>query len=142
MKTLLIFVITVLWVSGSLCADLYPIELGNSRTDVTRQLGEPIGTLGLGNKTILIYPQGEITLQDNAVSAIDLMSDTEFAAELERRRLEREEWRIQQEKLSAKPGIRSTGPASWRQEMVHRQFPGMLETTLWLQSCKVFMKPS
>ena len=101
MKILSAFVITAFLTFGFLFADSSEIKIGHSQSDVTNLLGAPIGTLILGDKTILMYPQGDVTLRGNKVSTFDLMSDSEFTAEQERKRLEREEWRIQQEKLSA-----------------------------------------
>ena len=93
MKNLSAFVITAFLTFGFLFADSSEIKIGHSQSDVTNLLGAPIGTLILGDKTIL--------MRGNKVSTFDLMSDSEFTAEQERKRLEREEWRIQQEKLSA-----------------------------------------
>ena len=76
------------------------IELGQSVEKTMHILGNPIGTLQLGSKTILMYPQGDITFREGRVSEIDLLTDAEFAVKQERQRLEREEWLIRQEKLA------------------------------------------
>lgn len=77
------------------------IERGQSLEQVTLALGKPVGTLAFGDKTLLLYPQGEVTLRENRVSDFDLMTDAEFAEEQKRKRLEHEAWLIQQETLSA-----------------------------------------
>lgn len=100
MKRLSVFVIAAFLTSGSLFANSSEIKLGHSRENLTHLLGEPIGALELGNKTLLMYPQGDVTLKGDKVSEINLMSDAEFTAQEEHKQLEREEWRIQQEKLS------------------------------------------
>jgi hypothetical protein len=74
------------------------IELGQSREQTIEALGKPIGVIELKDKVRLLYPQGEITIHDDRVSAIDLMSDTEYNKEQERLRIEREDWQVQQEK--------------------------------------------
>lgn len=86
---------------GFLTAGAANIKPGQSSQQAISILGDPIGTLELGNKTILIYPQGDLTLRDDKVSNIDLMTDAQFAAEQERKHLEREEWLMKQEKLAA-----------------------------------------
>jgi hypothetical protein len=77
------------------------IEVGQSLEQTIETLGNPIGIIELRDKTLLLYPQGEVTLRDEKISDIDLMSDAQFAADQKRLRLERENWLIQQEKLSA-----------------------------------------
>jgi hypothetical protein len=64
-------------------------------------LGEPIGTIELREKTLLLYPQGEITLRNDKVIEIDLMSQAQFEADQKRLAVEREEWLAAQEKLAA-----------------------------------------
>jgi hypothetical protein len=76
------------------------IEIGQSLQQTLETLGKPIGTIELRDKTLLLYPQGEVTLRGNRVADIDLMSDEQFAADQERLRLEREEWVQQQERLA------------------------------------------
>ncbi len=100
MKNLPAFVIAIFLISGSLFGTSSTVELGHSRADVTQLLGEPIGTLELGSKTMLMYPQGDVTLRGDKVTEMNLMNDAEFVAQQKRKQLEREEWRVQQEKLS------------------------------------------
>ena len=76
------------------------VEMGQSLEHTLEVLGEPIGKIDLRDKTLLLYPQGEVTLRDNLVAAVDLMSDEQFAADQERLRLEREEWDQQQKRLT------------------------------------------
>lgn len=77
------------------------VELGQTREQTIEALGQPIGEIALRDKTLLLYPQGEVTLRDDKISHIDLMSDAQFTADQERLKLEHEDWLIQQEKLSA-----------------------------------------
>jgi hypothetical protein len=86
---------TFLWSADS------KVEIGHTLEQTLKALGKPIGIIELRDKTLLLYPQGEVTLREEKISHIDLMSDAQFAADQERLKLEREEWLIQQEKLSA-----------------------------------------
>ncbi|MDQ8194922.1 hypothetical protein QEH59_10825 [Coraliomargarita sp. SDUM461004] len=77
------------------------IKKGDSTEQVIETLGKPMGTIELRQKTLLLYPQGEITLTQGSVTEIDLMSDEQFAKDQERLRLEREEWLADQERRQA-----------------------------------------
>lgn len=77
------------------------VELGQTDAQVIEALGKPIGTIELREKTLLLYPQGEVTLRQGLVAEIDLMSEAQFEADQERLRREREEWLEQQERLAA-----------------------------------------
>ncbi|MEO0509063.1 MAG: hypothetical protein AAF065_04270 [Verrucomicrobiota bacterium] len=74
------------------------IELGDDLETALERLGKPIGTIELRDKTLLLYPQGEIALREVKITEIDLMSDEEFAADQERIKQEREEWQMAQER--------------------------------------------
>lgn len=74
------------------------LNIGDNLETTLEKLGKPIGTIELREKTLLLYPAGEIVLKKDAVVEIDLMSEEEFNAEQERLKNEREEWMIQQEK--------------------------------------------
>lgn len=71
------------------------LKVGQTLEETLQLLGKPIGTIELREKTLLLYPQGEVTLKDDQVSALDLMSHDEFEADQERLKKEREEWVIQ-----------------------------------------------
>jgi hypothetical protein len=77
------------------------IEVGQSLEQTIAALGTPIGIIELRDKTLLLYPHGEVTLRDEKISDIDLMSEAQFAADQERLKNERADWLIEQEKLSA-----------------------------------------
>lgn len=77
------------------------VELGQTEENALKILGKPMGTIGLRDKTLLLYPQGEITIKEGKVSHIDIMAEEEFAADQERLRKEREEWLITQECIEA-----------------------------------------
>jgi hypothetical protein len=64
-------------------------------------LGEPVGTIELREKTLLLYPQGEVTLKRDQVTEIDLMSEEQFQADQARLQREREEWLVEQERRAA-----------------------------------------
>ena len=86
---------TFLWSASS------KVEVGQNLEQTIDALGKPIGIIELRDKTLLLYPQGEVTLRDDKISHIDLMSDAQFSADQERLKNEREDWLIQQEKLAA-----------------------------------------
>ncbi len=77
------------------------IEIGQTEESVIETLGKPVGTIGLRDKTLLLYPQGEVTLRDGKVSHIDMMEAEEFAADQARLEQEREQWLAEQERLKA-----------------------------------------
>jgi len=77
------------------------IAPGQTNAEVLEALGKPMGTIGLREKTLLLYPQGEVTLKEGVVTEVDLMSEEQFEADQERLRREREEWLRQQERLAA-----------------------------------------
>jgi hypothetical protein len=85
-----------------LCAPLLThaasVETGQTSEQVIAALGKPIGTIELRERTLLLYPQGEITLRQDKVTEIDLMDAAQFAADQERLRLEREDWLVDQER--------------------------------------------
>jgi hypothetical protein len=83
-----------------LIAQSSEVEIGQSREETLEILGKPIGTIELHEKTLLLYPQGEVTLKKDKVSNIDLMSDAEFEADQQRLKQEREEWVIDQARLA------------------------------------------
>jgi hypothetical protein len=72
------------------------LKVGDSLETTLSALGEPVGTIELREKTLLLYPEGEVVLKKDAVVEIDLMSEAEFAAEQERLQKEREEWLAEQ----------------------------------------------
>lgn len=66
------------------------VELGMSQEAIIEALGKPAGDLILRDKTILLYPQGEITIEEGTATHIDLMTDVEFETHQEKLRVERE----------------------------------------------------
>ncbi|MFP4069102.1 MAG: hypothetical protein ACOCVJ_01045 [Verrucomicrobiota bacterium] len=77
------------------------IQLGDSLDAILEALGEPAGLIELRDKTLLLYPRGEVTLKEDRVVEVDLMTEAEFTADQARLEREREEWLVQQEKLAA-----------------------------------------
>lgn len=100
MKKFYLFAIALMG-SALFCAASSTVELGQTRDQAIAALGKPIGLIELTDKTLLLYPQGELTLRDGKITEIDLMTEAEFAANQERLKLEREQWLIQQEKQAA-----------------------------------------
>ncbi|MGJ8654261.1 MAG: hypothetical protein ACSHX8_13460 [Opitutaceae bacterium] len=90
-----------LFLAFALSMNAEPIKIGDNLETTLEQLGKPMGTIELRDKTLLLYPQGEITLKNDKVSDVDLMDDAEFEADQERLRIEREEWLAQKAKLDA-----------------------------------------
>jgi len=76
------------------------IRKGLSLKETIQTLGEPAGLIELRDKTLLLYPRGEVTLRDDIVVEFDLMTEEAFAADQARLKREREEWLMQQEKLA------------------------------------------
>jgi len=74
-------------------------ELGATRESIIKSLGEPIGSIELRDKELLLYPQGEITLKSGKATQIDLMAADAFAADQKRLEQERAEWEIAQAKM-------------------------------------------
>lgn len=79
----------------------YKVEIGDSLEQTIEALGKPVGLIELRDKTLLLFPQGEVTLKDDKISHIDLMSDEQFAADQERLKNEHADWLIQQQRLAA-----------------------------------------
>ncbi|MGJ8651461.1 MAG: hypothetical protein ACSHX4_13975 [Opitutaceae bacterium] len=79
-------------------AENVEIKVGQTLKETIALLGKPVGTIELREKTLLLYPQGEVALRNDLVVEIDLMSDEAFAADQERLRIEREEWLVQKER--------------------------------------------
>lgn len=100
MKKFSLFVIALMG-SALFCAASSTVELGQTREQAIAALGKPIGLIELTDKMLLLYPQGELTLRDGKITEIDLMTETEFAANQEQLKLEREQWRLQQQELAA-----------------------------------------
>lgn len=68
------------------------LKLGDNLETALAKLGKPIGNIELRDKTLLLYPEGEVMIKDDAVVSIDLMSADAFAAEQARLETEREQW--------------------------------------------------
>lgn len=88
-----------------LCGLVYtgaaPIEKEDTAAKMIEALGEPMGTIEMSDKTLFLYPQGEVTVKAGVISDFDLLESDEFLAEQERQRIEREEWQADQERRHA-----------------------------------------
>jgi hypothetical protein len=62
---------------------LAAVETGDTREAVLAELGAPMGSAGVGARTVLFFARGEVTLQDNRVVAVNLVSAEELAARQE-----------------------------------------------------------
>jgi hypothetical protein len=76
------------------------IEKAQAAVQVFKTLGKPMGSIELRDKTLLLYPQGEVTLREGVVAEVDRMSDKQFADDQERLRVERDEWLVAKERRS------------------------------------------
>lgn len=74
------------------------VVTGQTEAEVIEALGKPMGTIELRDKTLLLYPQGEVTLKEGTVTDVDLMTAEQFAADQERLREEREQWLAEKER--------------------------------------------
>lgn len=77
------------------------VSEGDTMETALERLGPPVGTIQLRDKTVLLYPQGEVEFRDELVSRVDLMTAEEFAADQARLREEREIWQADQARLRA-----------------------------------------
>jgi len=77
------------------------VEIGQTQEQAVEALGKPEGIIDLGDKTRLLYPEGEVTIREGVIVEIDLMSDEQFAKDQERAKQQHAEWVVQQEKLAA-----------------------------------------
>lgn len=75
------------------------LELGDNFETAIEKLGQPVGTIQLSDRTLLLYPEGEVVFREDAVVKIDLMTKEEYAARQARLKEEREQWLIQKAKL-------------------------------------------
>jgi hypothetical protein len=95
-------ILIITWFAATaLFSEPIQIKVGDSLKQTIEVLGEPLGSIELRDKTLLLYPQGEVTLREDRATEIDLMTDEQFAADQERLRREREEWLQQQERMAA-----------------------------------------
>ena len=83
--------------SGALRAD--PTQ-GDSRAAVIAELGEPTARLAIGEREILMYPRGKVTLENESVTLVNLKSKEQFELE-ERRRAEAEKTKRETERRLA-----------------------------------------
>jgi len=90
---ILIFLLTIQWATAT------GLKVGDDLETTLATIGKPIGTIELREKTLLLYPEGEVVLKNDAVVEIDLMSEAEFEAEQKRLQREREEWLAEQARL-------------------------------------------
>ncbi|MGB0743500.1 MAG: hypothetical protein ACPGSB_03140 [Opitutales bacterium] len=81
------------------CSATAALKIGDNLETTLAALGNPVGTIDMKDKTLLLYPQGKVVLREDAVTEIDLMSELEYQAEQERRKEEREQWVAQQTRL-------------------------------------------
>ena len=68
------------------------VRKGQPEQAVLNTLGEPVGTIALRDRKLLLYPRGEITLKQGKVAEVDLMSEEAFAEQQKRLAREREAW--------------------------------------------------
>lgn len=95
------FISLVIALSASLLFSQANISLGDDLKSALERLGKPVGTIELRDKTLLLYPQGEVEIRDDRVIHFDLMTAREFAAEQEKMLQEQKEWAAEQERRAA-----------------------------------------
>jgi hypothetical protein len=105
------------------CFGAGSIDDGYTPDQVIDELGKPQGVIELSDKTLYLYPQGDVTFVAGIVSDFDLMQTGEFLAEQERRRIEREEWQADQERRAARR--REEGRAIKAEKMQSGAFAGL-----------------
>jgi len=87
---------------GTLIAAPETPQSGQTAEQVIEILGDPIGTIELRDKTLLLYPRGEITLREGLVTSVDLMDPAQFEAEQAILHEERADWLLRQERRAAR----------------------------------------
>lgn len=91
----LLFTLCILYQTAA----AHGLELGDNFETTIKKLGQPIGNIELSDRTMLLYPEGDVVLQQDAVVKIGLMSEQEYAARQAQLEKEREQWLIQKAKL-------------------------------------------
>jgi len=71
---------------------LQAVEVGDARTSVIAELGQPIGELQLGDKERLLFPTGDVTFIDGKVSGVSLKTPQQLRREAEIRQEQVEYW--------------------------------------------------
>ncbi|TVR49552.1 MAG: hypothetical protein EA425_11905 [Puniceicoccaceae bacterium] len=107
---------------------------GQSRAEVIAVLGEPIGEVILEDRAIWFFDRGELTLRDDRVSAVNLRSEEEHRAAVERRRaaIERE----QRRQAEAEAALEAEGRAILARRQADEAFhnaSGLYQLTYWRQ---------
>lgn len=92
---LLSLLLTFQWAGGA------ELNVGDDLAKTLNKLGQPIGNIELRQKTLLLYPEGEVVLKNDAIVEIDLMPEAEFEAEQARLQKDREEWLVQKARREA-----------------------------------------
>jgi len=54
------------------------IEIGDTKNEVLRELGEPTAFSDLGTKALMMYPRGKVVLVDGKVSSTTILSDEAY----------------------------------------------------------------
>lgn len=101
MKLPRLFVLVTLS-QGLIFAASTKIENGFTEEQVIEAIGEPVGNVELRGRVLWLYPQGEVTIKDGAVTDFDLMDDATFAAHQKQLEAERIAYQKRQEDFKAK----------------------------------------
>lgn len=62
------------------------VMLGSAMDQVIREMGEPQGKMSLGKQTVLVYPEGTITLENQRVVEIGITAQSKARVEEERKK--------------------------------------------------------
>ena len=89
MKSLLI--VPALLLSSFVQAYTLPL-IGTDKSSIIAELGEPDGTVAMRDKQLLLYPQGEITIQNGQAIKVNMMAEAAFIAHQAKLKIERAEW--------------------------------------------------
>jgi hypothetical protein len=74
------------------------IRVGDDLESTLERLGKPIGSTELRDKTLLLYPHGEVEIREDRVVDFDLMTVEAFAEYQAQLDQERKEWAAEQER--------------------------------------------
>ena len=64
------------------------LQPGDSIERIREVLGRPNGVISVKNKQVLFFDRGEVTLVDGKATQLDILSENEAAAELDKKTAE------------------------------------------------------
>ena len=116
--------------AGDLLAD--DIEIGDTRDDVIKALGEPDGSVALGDTEVMFYSRGQIDIKDGKVAHHDVISQEEFEARQQSRlKAQREQSRRAAEQLAQTKVQKSAQPKPASTEQQLADMSGEEQVAYW-----------